>query len=128
MYRTGISPPIHDRTPRRRTAAYADPLHHVDIEARPRVGADFVWDYGSSFVFMLLNSLPNANTSCSSRSRLGLLPISIPLHKLHFEEIFQDLNLSSKFKYAWRNGVTAMYTTRPRCSCLKRTCLQIHCR
>ncbi|PMD20402.1 hypothetical protein NA56DRAFT_180652 [Hyaloscypha hepaticicola] len=51
-----ISPPIHDRTPRRRTAAYADPLHHVDIEARPRVGADFVWDYEA------------ASVSCQSQS------------------------------------------------------------
>jgi len=63
MYRTGISPPIHERPPRRRTVAYAGSPIHVDVEARPGVGADFVWDYGSSLVSMRLNSSPNANVS-----------------------------------------------------------------
>jgi hypothetical protein len=63
MQRTGISPPVHDRTPRRRTAAYENSPLHIDVEARPRASADFVWDYGSSFVSMRLSSSPNANIS-----------------------------------------------------------------
>jgi hypothetical protein len=63
MYRTGISFPIHERPLRRRNAAYAGSPIHVDVEARPGVGADFLWDYGSSFVSMRLNSSPNANVS-----------------------------------------------------------------
>ncbi len=63
MHRTGITFPILDRPLSRRTAAYAGSPIHVDVEARPRVGAEFLWDYGSSFVSMRLNSLSNANIS-----------------------------------------------------------------
>lgn len=63
MQRTGISLPISERPPRRRTAAYVNHPIHVDVEARPGVGADFLWDYGSSLVSRRPNSSPNANIS-----------------------------------------------------------------